>query len=118
MNREITGNITRIEIRNCIETELLDMLTFPLNFDLADNRTFQILVQNTTAEQKHEFSTYPVTENAENEQTTDNNKSPSSNSSSEDPRKTSIIFYYLTIGLGSLSGILLVTLIILGVIFR
>ena len=37
---------------------------------------------------------------------------------SEDTQETKIIFYYLTIGLGSLSGILLVSLIIFGVLFR
>ena len=123
MNEEITGNSTIVEIRNCIETEFLNMITFPTYFDLADNQTFQILVQNTTNEKKYEEST--VTESVENQQTTTNISTNitsdiglSKYSSSEDTRKTDIIFYYLTIGLGGLSGILLVALIILGVLFR
>ena len=123
MNEEITGNSTRVEIRNCIETKFLNMITFPTYFDLADNNTFQILVQNTTKEHKYEEST--VTESVENQQTTSHilttgtsDMGLSKNSSCEDTQKTDIIFFYLTIGLGCLSGILLVALIIFGVLFR
>ena len=123
MHQELTGNDTKIEIRNCIETEFLNMITFPLNFDLADNKTFQILVQNTT--NKYEESTMINTESFEHQQTTryvpitdKTDRSLSNYNASKERQETSIIFYYLTIGLGSLSGVLLVALIIFGVLFR
>ena len=123
MHQEITGNDTRIEIRNCIETEFLNMITFPLNLDLADNKTFQILVQNTTNE--YEESTFTNTENFKHQQTTRHvpitgktDRGLSKYNASTERQETSIIFYYLTIGLGSLSGVLLVALIIFGVLFR
>ena len=123
MHQELTGNDTKIEIRNCIETDFLNMITFPLNFDLADNKTFQILVQNTTNE--YEESTLINTESVEHQQTTRHvpitdktDRSLSNYNAGKERQETSIIFYYLTIGLGSLSGVFLVALIIFGVLFR
>ena len=115
MNQEIAGNETRIEIRNCKETEFLNRIKFPYNLDVADNKTFKIFVIKTTDENQHKRTTESVShlQTASNIVINDTKYS-----SSEDTQETKIIFYYLTIGLGSLSGILLVSLIIFGVLFR
>ena len=115
MNQDIAGNETIIEIRNCKETEFLNRITFPHNLDVAKDKTFKFFFQNTTDEYQHKRTTESVTllQTASNILINDTKYS-----SSEDNQETNIIFYYLTIGLGSLSGILLVSLIIFGVLFR
>ena len=45
MNQEIAGNETRIEIRNCKETEFLNRIKFPYNLDVADNKTLVHVAQ-------------------------------------------------------------------------
>ena len=115
MNQDIAGNETRIEIRNCKETEFLNRITIPHNLDVANNKTFKFFVQKTEDEYQHKKTTESVT----HQQTASNILiNDTKYSSNEENLETNIIFYYLTIGLGSLSGILLVSLIIFGVLFR
>ena len=128
---EENSNDTRLEIRNCSKTEFQNIIAFPLKLNLDNNKTFQIFIQNSTDEYYYKVNQLDkwkeATKKDANQQITKTitsnethvvNRGIPSHNSSDDHKRTDIIFFYLTIGLGSLVGILIVALIILGALFR